>query len=400
MSVSDKPLAQPLVDFHHTSLFRIPVADAASAATGPIPDATPSEDVAGCNNPACCGRCKRRSAEDASRAHAAVPPTGQGGFTLVELLVVIAIIGLLVALLLPAVQAAREAARRGACTNNLRQLALGTLNYESARRALPPAIVYRPRSNNFLSKWSAQARLLPYLEEAQIEGEIDYALDYSDISIGGQKLASLRIGVLLCPTEPRDEVRLEAGVPAHYPLNYAVNRGVWLALDPTEQERSEGPFQPNRGTRLAEVSDGTSQTLMLAEVRGWTPYARDGVHADSALPANAAAVCALAPGDFKADSGHTEWVDGRVHQTGFTTLLPPMTDVECKAPHQDWVSQREGVSPTGKTFAAVTSRSSHAGDVVNTAMVDGSVHAVTSDVDPALWRGYGTRAGGEVGLRD
>ncbi|MGL4513366.1 MAG: DUF1559 domain-containing protein [Lacipirellulaceae bacterium] len=378
-------------------------------ATGLTADGPPvAEPAPGCEGGgACCGRCQRPKAGDdpaedlGGTDHSGDrPPRPQHGFTLVELLVVIAIIGVLVALLLPAVQAAREAARRSACTNNLRQLALGTLNYESARNALPPAIVYRPRSNNFLSKWSAQARLLPYLEEAQVEGEINYALDYPASVIGGKPVSSLRIGVLLCPTEPRDEVRLEADVPAHYPLNYGVNRGVWLAMDPTEVDRTEGPFQPNRGTRLAEVSDGTSQTLMLAEVRGWTPYARDGAHSNATPPQLKGDVCALPPGSFKADSGHTEWVDGRVHQTGFTTLFPPMTDVDCKAPHQDWVSEREGVSPTGKTYAAVTSRSNHAGDVVNTAMIDGSVHVVTSDIDAALWRGYGTRAGGEAGSAD
>ena len=105
-------------------------------------------------------------------------------------------------------------------------------------------------------------------------------------------------------------------------------------------------------------------------------------------------------GSFKADSGHTEWVDGRVHQTGFTTVFTPGTRVVCVQGGQpydvDWTSSREGKSDTELTYSAVTARSYHAGDIVNVAMMDGSVHVVTSDIDLMIWRALSTRAGEEA----
>ncbi len=92
-------------------------------------------------------------------------------FTLVELLVVIAIIGVLVALLLPAVQAAREAARRMSCQSNLRQIGIACQSYESSYRTLPPALIYYGKNDRRNSSWSAQARLLPFLEEAAVSAK-------------------------------------------------------------------------------------------------------------------------------------------------------------------------------------------------------------------------------------
>src|SRR5690349_10440092 len=100
-------------------------------------------------------------------------------FTLVELLVVIAIIGVLIALLLPAVQAAREAARRAQCANNLRQNGLAVQNYISARKSVPPAVDW---SQIATASWSAQARLLPYMEQESLRKLIDFRYNYSDLT--------------------------------------------------------------------------------------------------------------------------------------------------------------------------------------------------------------------------
>jgi prepilin-type N-terminal cleavage/methylation domain-containing protein/prepilin-type processing-associated H-X9-DG protein len=327
-------------------------------------------------------------------------PQKYAGFTLVELLVVIAIIGILVALLLPAIQAAREAARRMACQNKVKQVATATLIYESERKALPPALLHYGAGDPRNSKWSALARILPYLEEESFESNISYLSDYDTAMFNGKLLATYRVSTYICPTEMRDEPRLDAaGNQVHYLTNYGFNRGVWRVFDPTGKLPGEGAIEPNKGTTLKQFVDGTSKTLLVAEVKGWTPYLRDQASTQSTPPAAASDVCGLG-GSFKADSGHTEWVDGRSHQAGFSALFPPNTNVACTQSGQvydiDWVSQREGVTDTGITYSAVTSRSYHSGGTVNTAMTDGSVHAISSAIDLAVWRALGTRSGGEV----
>ncbi|MCC7474039.1 MAG: DUF1559 domain-containing protein [Pirellulales bacterium] len=322
------------------------------------------------------------------------------GFTLVELLVVIAIIGILVALLLPAIQAAREAARRMACQNKVKQIALATLNYENARKALPPAVLYFGTNDARNSKWSPQARILPYLEEENLESAIDYSIDYEAAMLGGGPIAAYRVATFLCPTEEKDLVRTDSnGVAIHYPLNYGFNRGVWQTFDPTHVRPEQGALQPNIGTPLRQFEDGTSKTLLVAEVKAYTPYFRDGSLNQPTPPATVGEVCGLG-GSFKSDSGHTEWVDGRVHQSGFTTTFSPNANVSCTQGGQvydvDWTSKREGTTDTEVTYSAVTARSYHSGRIVNVAMVDGSVHSISGDIDQAAWRAEGTRSGGET----
>ena len=232
------------------------------------------------------------------------------GFTLVELLVVIAIIGVLVALLLPAIQAAREAARRSSCANGMRQLALASHNYESANRRFPPSILLGS-TTPLPYRWSAQARLLPYLEQASLYAGIDFAKDYGTVMLNGSLLKATQVPVLLCPSELRNEVRTDAtGAPTDYPLNHAMNMGVWLVHDPRDYSAGDG-----------EIIDGLSNTLMLAEVKAYQPHYRDGRGGTATPPATPSDLCGLG-GTFK-DTGHTEWVDGRANQSGFPATFPP-----------------------------------------------------------------------------
>ena len=322
------------------------------------------------------------------------------GFTLVELLVVIAIIGVLVALLLPAVQAAREAARRMGCQNNMKQIGLACQNYESTVGSLPPALIYYGKDNPRNSGWSPQARLLPFLEQGTVESEIDYSKSYKSVMLGDVSIAAYRTPVYICPSEINDRVRVKEGVPIHYPLNYGVNRGVWRTFDPTGKRRDQGAFQANKGAAFRQFTDGLSNTLLAAEVKGYTPYFRDG-NAGQPQPVDPnqpTSICSLGPGDFKETTGHTEWVDGRAHQSGFTATFTPNTKVECPGKEgfdADWTSTREGKSDTAITYAAVTSRSFHAG-VVNVALVDGSVQSINDNIAAEIWRAMATREGGEI----
>jgi prepilin-type N-terminal cleavage/methylation domain-containing protein len=324
------------------------------------------------------------------------------GFTLVELLVVIAIIGVLISLLLPAVQMAREAARRNQCLNNLKQLGLGMHNYQVAIGSFPPSFCIHPNDlNNRGGHWSAQARVLSYLEQGNLFARIDFARGYEDKSNPqSAAVAYMRVPVYQCPSEPNDTVRVDgSGNPSHYPLNYGVNLGRWLVHDPANNGGGDGAFHPNSELGPRNFRDGMSNTLLAAEVKGYTAYFRNAGNAPPTPPL-AADVCGLGGEakmgpDLMQNTGHTEWVDGRSHQTGVTTVFTPNSRVTCNGFDVDWTSQQEGKSATVATYAAVTARSHHQG-LVNVALMDGSARSVADPIDLAVWRGLSTRDGGEV----
>lgn len=217
----------------------------------------------------------------------------QSGFTLVELLVVIAIIGVLVSLLLPAVQAAREAARRMQCSNNLRQLALGCLNYESAYKKFPRAFTPAIPTRNWRvvrghESWGWSALLLPFIEESNL---------YSRLGVGTYSLKALiagenpgvpnsvarpylesQLGTLICPSDNPESTQIHA--KRHFGFgrgtriagwgewtpglsNYVCSRGtrVWPQLT----RDTHGMFMESRGLKIADVTDGTSNTFLLGE---------------------------------------------------------------------------------------------------------------------------------------
>lgn len=315
------------------------------------------------------------------------------GFTLVELLVVIAIIGILVGLLLPAVQSAREAARRMQCQNNLKQLGLALHNHESARNNLPPLGDYLSFGNTVY--WSVQARLLPFIEQGNLHSIIDFTKPINQ----QPQVARLRMPHLLCPSEVNDRERPDTPTFTHYPLNYGANAGLWHIAQPPN-DRGTGVFLVNRTTRLSEIIDGLSNTLGMAEVKAFTPYLRDGGNPSAAAPVPILPTdVSVFGGEFKSDSGHTEWVDARTHQTGFTTTFAPNTRVPLvdngKTYDIDFNSMREGRSATAPTYAVVTSRSYHP-STVNVLLMDGSVRVIAQTVDLQTWRAMGSRAGGEV----
>ena len=322
-------------------------------------------------------------------------------FTLVELLVVIAIIGILVALLLPAVQFAREAARRASCQNNLKQLALALNNFESTNRKFPSSWKPTAPVGTRVDGWSAQAQLLPYMEQGNIYSFMNFDLSYTQHPLVPNtsppaKISAMKVPVLLCPSESRTRIRFDAaGVAEFAPLNYGANLGVWFVFDPATRMGGAGAFTPMQPTSGGEVTDGYSNTIAFSEVKTYTPYYRNAALANPPAPVPAS-VCSLG-GQFKTDSGHTEWVDGRVHQTGFTSLFGPNTEVFCNVSgiqyDVDWTNQQEGAGPA-VTSAVVTSRSYHPNGV-QCAMVDGSVHFISDTIHLSVWQALSTRQGNE-----
>jgi prepilin-type N-terminal cleavage/methylation domain-containing protein len=316
------------------------------------------------------------------------------GFTLIELLVVIAIIAILVALLLPAVQAAREAARRASCKNNLKQIGLALHNYHEAYRAFPPSLCLTFNGRPF-GEFSAQARLLPYLEQANLQNLIDFKTTYKV----QEQVARVRVPIYLCPSEINDRQSVRDGIE-QYPLNYAANQGTWLVYNPVTGNGGNGVFAPNSHLSFRDLTDGTSNTLAFAEVKAFQPNVKEAPSPGPAPPSDPAAIGSLgASGEFDPIDSHTEWIEGRVHQTGFTTTFGPNTRVPCNDGSRTWdidyTSAEEGDSPTVPTYAAVTSRSYHAG-IVNVLLMDGSARPVTENINAFIWRNLGARNDGNV----
>jgi len=328
------------------------------------------------------------------------------GFTLVELLVVIAVIGILVGLLLPAVQAAREAARRVHCSNNLKQLGLAMHMHMDAKKGLPANGNYAWNGTAIITKnaWSGMARILPYIEQENLFRGIDFSVSYSN----QPGISSKRVATFMCPTEINDK---GFGADAtfgnkYWPINYALNNGTWAVMTGKSvgMRTGEGAFGPNFTRRPADFTDGLSNTFAVAEVKAFTRRVSGANNSATFVtplqpPTNITShsLATFNPNTFT----HVEWVDGKVHETGFTTVFTPNSKVALSdgATIYD-VDLVLATEPNpGDTYAAVTSRSYHAGGV-NTLLMDGSVHFVGNSIDLNAWRAFGTRAGSEVASLD
>jgi prepilin-type N-terminal cleavage/methylation domain-containing protein len=335
------------------------------------------------------------------------------GFTLIELLVVIAIIAVLIGLLLPAVQAAREAARRFQCVNNLKQIGLAIHNYHDAIGTLPlGCVVWFDRSGNpVFPGWGATARVLPYLEDRDKFNACNFSLPNET----PQNDTAMRFGTatFLCPSDGQNQVIWIDGTQPRNNTNYAFNRGswyVWGGAVSTLQPNS--PFRVNMCVRLAAITDGLSNTLFVAEVKTHQPYLLncDGLRfaplataaipgpADSPASISQYTTCSGAIAELRPDSGHSEWEDGNTSQAGFTTAWPPNKVTPgafggVSVADTDLIAIRE--ENGGPTFAAITARSYHPGGV-NALCGDGSVRFVKSAVSGEIWRALGTMSGGEV----
>ena len=356
----------------------------------------------------------------------------QKGFTLVELLVVIAIIGVLVALLLPAIQAAREAARRSQCTNNLRQLSLAHLNYESTNGGLVHMAKYwynnvagAPESlgpgyhddhpgapGGWWDDHGWYIPLMPYIEQAQIAnaGDPDAALS----AAVNEPVRKARVVTHECPSDiGLQENEWAINIWARIRTNYMINAGntVYGQFDMnmpcpgTESPRlcyfGGAPFGPAKPTSLARLTDGTSNTLMMSEclvlpsTPGWGgPYS----DAQTALGGQ------VFTGWHTPNSNLPDalcrrggWISNV--QAGFIEQGIPLPDSE--------VNMRsftvEGVSapigsygdPLGHRRQYIAARSHHPGGV-NASKCDGSVAFYTDGVSPIVWQSLSTAWAGDV----
>lgn len=329
--------------------------------------------------------------------HVQASRTGCGrrrAFTLIELLVVIAIIAVLIALLLPAVQQAREAARRIQCKNNLKQFGLALHNYLDAHSAFPPACVLP--LNQVADSYSAHARILPYVDQASLQNLIDFSLSY----VVQPQAPQTPVPMFLCPSEINSRANTAANL-TYYPSNYAASYGTWFAWNPKTGDTGDGAFGVNSRIRAGDCSDGLSNTLGITEVKTYQPLLHDGGAPNvpnAPVPMAPADVIAYG-GTFDTNLAHTQWISGKLVQTGMTTTFTPNTPaiyMNGSTPVDvDFMSTRLGVSATNLSYGAVTARSYHTG-IVQILLMDGSVRAASTNVDRTVWRALGTRAGSEV----
>ena len=281
-------------------------------------------------------------------------------FTLIELLVVIAIIAILIALLLPAVQQAREAARRSHCSNNLKQIGLAIHNYHDTFGQFPLSAV-----DPSLSRSGAFASILPFIDQSNVYQIYDFNLGNSDPA--NLKAVSQRIATYLCPSAPFRRAVPMSGCDANdrAPGTYAVSTG------------SDDPYgtivsgTPNNGaivncgsgkTAMRDLSDGATQTFLAGE-SAWN-------FADYTFTSG--------PCNGQVRWGFTYWSSPYPLATAFTTK-----------------GSFNPKSRAGDSTRLSNFRSEHVG-AVNMLLCDGSVRFFSENVDHTLLNSLATRAGGEV----
>lgn len=327
-------------------------------------------------------------------------------FTLVELLVVIAIIGILIALLLPAVQAAREAARRMSCTNNMKQIGIAMHNYHDTYKKFPEggvsgaAVSAMPNTSYYVS---AYASILPFIEQQALQSVYDFNEPWQDQD---PLVPPVVISAYVCPsasiTNPFNDTEFEQlAAAAGYNITgngsavtYLLNKGahrIWCRRGAVSNTVA-GVFELGGGSSFRDIRDGTSNTMMVGE----GPVGDDmevcqgqGCNGSVVSPMPAR-ICWIVP------HPHASYIPILTpHISIFGSTLDPMNKEFVTESFADGVSSWTDCTTPAGTDAVTNFGSSHPGGA-NFMFCDGSVHFLSETIDMATYRGLSTRAGGEA----
>lgn len=322
------------------------------------------------------------------------PISRRTGFTLVEILVVITIITILVAMLLPAVQSAREAARKNQCLNNIKQFGVAFQNYVMSHEVLPPGIVRNKHScipadtNN--TTWIAQ--ILGYLELETIHKRIDWEMQ-PGIAGGNADIARIDLSAVRCPSDRDIKVDSKFGA-----TNYVACIGHTDKAWPNDEPRRDfrGAFGINSGLRYADMLDGSTNTMLISECLIDYPGVRF-FQSDTDEYAKCLSKESNAPVLFPVQSRGASWFYGRHTQAWtYTTLSTPNDKLqeayECELDYSYfYCCDDERLGPIGR-FAA---RSRHPGGV-HRLNGDGTAVFTSDSIDRGVWKALGTPAGEEL----
>ncbi len=324
------------------------------------------------------------------------PRRDRRGFTLIELLVVIAIISVLISLLLPAVQSAREAARRTQCQNNLKQLGLAMHNYHSAIQSFPIGYtIYEqpwpvdPTVPGGHAKWGVLAMLTPFLEQTSVYNSINFAFPL----IGGpnqnfalfqenQTVVSTQIAIFLCPSDGM----IQPGSTTA-PSNYVACASSGVVVPDRGFHDSDGTFYVNSATRMADIRDGSSNTVVMSEslIGPGGPYnisidlinddpRRYIRHVSTLTEEDCLAATVVHP------RKRGNWADGDGNAGSYSHWYPPnQPQSSCNRHSVGW-SEASSEHPGG----------------VNALFGDGSARFINETIDLLAWRALATRKGREV----
>jgi prepilin-type N-terminal cleavage/methylation domain-containing protein/prepilin-type processing-associated H-X9-DG protein len=332
------------------------------------------------------------------------PRRRRDGFTLIELLVVISIIAALIALLLPAVQSAREAARRAQCVNNLKQIGLGLMNYEGTAGSFPIGTVMYSQDDptstptkcdlNNKRCYNVFEFIMPYVEQGPAYNSINFMSRSGFNSTFNTTALSTKVGTYLCPSDlpntPQDPTAGQVPTPqCSYAMVVGVSEAMIFSVNMPAPNCGaippDGMFGRNWNTTLKEVTDGVSNTAVVGEASRFrnepasfiSSYSWTGITLQPSSMNDTRPLCFayVVPA-----------INAPAQQFALSSFFNPAVLGQL----QTWYTD-----PTLSTYGQLGFRSLHSGGA-NFVFGDGSVRFVKEGINPAAYRAIGTKAGGEV----